>query len=222
MWPALLKFQEHSSIYSGDIDAGLRDARVFVELAERSGSTWAIAVSASTLGRAHLTGQRWPQAREALEYALAQARQHELGLEAEASYLASLAEALAGCGEPGPALDTAEEAVTVARRKETLFWELQAQTSLAIVLLHRGRREDQHRIAETLDQADELIEKTGGEVMKPSIIVRRAEFAGLKGDEAGHLRLLQEAHRRYLQMEARGYAERLEAILRDFETPSGA
>ena len=37
------------SIYSGDINASLRDARFFVELANRSGSTWAIAVSASTL-----------------------------------------------------------------------------------------------------------------------------------------------------------------------------
>jgi len=197
------------SLYIGDIDACWRDARVFAELADRSGSTWAIAVSASTLGRAHLTGQRWSQARESLEYALAQARQHKLGLEAEASYLALLAEALAGCGELEHAVETAEEAVAVARRKGTLFWELQAQNVLATVLLRRDRLEDQDRIAKTLDLADELIKKTGGEVMQPLITMRRAEFAKLTGDHAGHLRLLQEAHDLYSSMEAYGYSKRL-------------
>jgi class 3 adenylate cyclase/tetratricopeptide (TPR) repeat protein/ribosomal protein L40E len=209
------------SLYIGDIEACLRDARVFVELAGRSGSTWAIAVSASTLGRAHLTGQRWSQARESLEYALAQARQHKLGLEAEASYLALLAEALAGCGELKQALETAEEAVAVACRKGTLFWELQVQTALATVLLRRGKLKDQDRIAETLDLADELIEKTGGEVMKPLITMRRAEFAELMGDKAGHLRLLQKAHDLYTSMAARGYAERLAAKLKEVETAGG-
>jgi class 3 adenylate cyclase/tetratricopeptide (TPR) repeat protein len=209
------------SIYIGDIEACLRDGRVFVELAERSGSTWAMAVAASTLGRAHLVGQHWPQARESLEFALAQARQHRLGLEAEASYLAFLAEALAGCGELEQALETAEEAVAVARRKGTLFWELQAQTALATVLLRRDRAEDRNRIAETLDLADKLIEKTGGKIMKPLITLRRAEFGKLTGDDADHLQLLQKAFDLYTAMEAHGYAERLADRLKGLQTYSG-
>jgi tetratricopeptide (TPR) repeat protein len=209
------------SIYIGEINACWRDARVFVELSERSGSTWAIIVSASTIGRAHLTGQRWSQARESLEYALAQARQHKLGLEAEASFLALLAEAMTGCGELEQALAIAEEAVAVACRKETLFWELQAQSALAGVLLHGERIKDQPRIAKALARADELIEKTGGEVMKPFISQRHAEFARLKGDDAGHQRMLQEAQRMFISNAAHGYAERLAAILRQFESPSG-
>ncbi|UCD82472.1 MAG: AAA family ATPase [Desulfobacterales bacterium] len=209
----------HLSFYVGNSDAGLRDARVFVELAERSGSTWAIAVSASTLGRAHIMGRRWSEAREALEYALAQARQHKLGLEAEASYLAFLAEALAGCEELKQALETAEEAVAAARRKGTLFWELQAQTALATILLHRGRLEDQHRIAEILDLAAGLIEKTGGQVMKPLVTMRRAEFAEMTGNKAGHLRLLKKAHNLYTAMAAHGYAEQLAAKLRGICPP---
>ncbi len=210
------------SIYSGDIDACLRDARLFVELANRSGSTWAMAVSASTLGRAHLTAQRWSQARESLEYGLAQARQHKLGLEAEASYLALLAEALTGCGDLEQALVTAEEAVAVACRKQTLFWELQAQISLAGVLLHREGIKDRPRIAKALARADELIEKTGGAVMKPLIIIRQADFAKRNGDDAGHQRMLQEAHLLFRAIGAHGYAERLAAKLRDLGTPTGA
>ena len=205
------------SIYIGDIDASLRDARAFVELTERSGSTWAISVSALTLGRAYLMGQRWSESRKSLEFALGQARQHKLGLEAEASYLSFLAEALASCGEPEPALETAREAVAVARRRETLFWELQAQIALATVLLHEGHIKDRQRIAEILNSADDLIKNTGGEVMKPSICIRRAEFAGLIGDAAGHLRRLQEAYRLYLKMEAHGYAERLALKLKEFK-----
>jgi tetratricopeptide (TPR) repeat protein len=210
------------SIYIGDIEACLRDARVFVELAERSSSTWAIAVSASTLGRAYLTGQRWSQGRELLDDALTQARQHKLGLEAEASYLAFLAEALAGTGALEKALATAEEAVEVACRKETLFWELQAQIALAGILLRPEQIKDRPRIAKALGRAEELIKKTGGEVMKPFVIKHQAEFARLKGDGAGHQRMLQEAHRLFISMEAYGYAERLAEKLRDFENFSGA
>jgi len=205
------------SIYIGDINACWRDARVFAELAERSGSTWAIAVSASTIGRAHLTGQRWSQARQSLEYALAQARQHKLGLEAEASFLALLAEAMAGCGELEQAFVTAEEAVTVACRQETLFWELQAQSALAGVLLHGERIKDQPRIAKALARADELIEKTGGAVMKPFVCQHHAEFARLKGDDAGHQRMLQEAYDLFLLMAAKGYAGRLAQKLNKFD-----
>jgi len=207
----------HLSFFIGAGESVLRDARDFVELAERSGSTWAIAVSASTLGRAHTTVQSWPEARKVLEYALVQARQHKLGLEAEASYLAYLAEALASCGEWKQALETAEEAIAVARRRGTLFWEVQAQTALAAVILRRGELKDQDRIAEALDLADELVEKTGGEVMKPLIIVRRAELAELMGDSAGHLQLLQKAHDLYTSMDAHGYAARLKEKLRDDE-----
>ena len=205
------------SIYTGDIDAGWRDARVFAELAERSGSTWAAIVAAATIGRAHLTAQRWSEARESLAYALAEARQHQLGLEAEASFLALLAEALAGCGELDQALDTAEEAVAVAGRKKTLFWELQARIALAEVLLCGERIEDQPRIAATLARAEELIETTGGAVMMPFVRQYQAEIAGLKGDDAGRQRMLQEAHHLFVSMAAHGHAERLAAILKDNE-----
>ncbi len=208
------------SIYIGDIEACLRDARVFAELAERSSSTWAITVAASALGRAHLVGRRWSQGQKSLDYALSQARRNKLGLEAEASYLALLAEAQAGTGELEKALATAQEAVTVARRKKTLFWELQAQISLAGILLRRKQVEDQRRIPKVLARAIELVAKTGGEVMRPFVIKRQAEFAKLKGDGAGHQRLLQEAHNQFLSIEAHGYAERLALKLRDLESSS--
>ena len=117
-------------------------------------------------------------------------------------------------GEAKRALKTAEEAVAVARSKETLFWELQSQNALAAVLLRRGRSEDQFRIAEILDRADHLIEQTGGDVMKPVIAELRAQLAGLKGDNAGRRRMLQKAFDLYISMEAVGSAEQLAARLK--------
>ena len=158
-----------------------------------------------------------PKVRESLEYALAQARQHQLGLESEASFLALLGEAMAGCGELEQALATAEEAVAVACRKETLFWELQARIALAGVLLSGQGHKDQPRIAKALARADELIEKTGGAVMKPFVCQRRAELAGLKGDDTGRQQILHEAHSLFKSMGADGHAEQLEAELRGNE-----
>jgi hypothetical protein len=54
--------------------------------------------------------------------------------------------------------------------------------------------------------------------MKPFVLKRQAEFARLKGDGAGHQRLLQEAHRRFISMKATGYAERLAEKLSDSES----
>jgi class 3 adenylate cyclase/tetratricopeptide (TPR) repeat protein len=202
------------SIYIGNIENSLRDAGDFVDLAKRSGSTWAMIVSTLALGRAHITGGNWSRAREPLEYALTQARQHKLGLESEASFLALLAEALAGCNEQEQALETAEEAVSVACRQKTRFWELQAQLSLAKVLLSDERAGDRSRIAAALERAEELVEITGGKVMKPFILISQAELAGLKGDDTGYRQLLQEARQLLISMGAHGHAERTKVMLK--------
>ena len=71
-----------------------------------------------------------------------------------------------------------------------------------------------------MERALKLVAKTGGDVMMPFVIKRQAEFAKLKGDGAGNQRLLQEAHRRFISIEATGYAERLATKLRDFKSSS--
>ncbi|MDJ0817096.1 MAG: adenylate/guanylate cyclase domain-containing protein [Desulfobacterales bacterium] len=200
------------AIYSGDVDLSLSNARAFVELAERSGSTWAIAVSASTLGRAQLVANHWMQGKESLDFALAQARKHKLGLEAEASYLAYLAEALTGIGELEQAQSVAEEAVEVARRKETRFWELQSQITLAKVFLALNHAQYHTRIVAALERAEKLIETTGGEVMRPVVLECRAELAEKLGNTGENHNMLQESLRLYQTMGAYGHAERLQKM----------
>ena len=210
------------SIYCGNVEVALNDARLFVELAKRSGSTWAIAVSASALGRAQLLAHQWQPARESLEFALAQARKHQLGLEAEAAYLAYLAEALLGIGNVEEAQAVAVESVEVAHRKETLFWELQSQINLAKVLLRRNKVGDHPRIENILKRAEKLIEITGGKIMQPLILKHRAELVRLQGNGAENRRLLNEAFELYRSMEAQGHARRLKAKLAQVDNVTGA
>lgn len=131
-------------------------------------------------------------------------------MEAEASYLAYLAEALLGIGNVEDAHAVAEESVEVARRKETLFWELQSQIILANVLLQRNQAGDHPRIAECLKRAENLIDITGGKILLPLILKHRAELARLQGNNAENRRLLHEAYDLYRSMEAHGHAEWLE------------
>ncbi|MCH6562311.1 MAG: AAA family ATPase [Myxococcales bacterium] len=192
----------------GDIDQSLEAALDFVALAERSGSTWAAPVSALALGRALLLAGRFAEARDALEESLRRAREHQLGLEAEADHLACLARAYAGVGD-SRARATAEEAVSVAQHKGARFWELQAQLARAEVLLRLEGVCARPRIEEALKRAESLVDETGGEVMRPALCQQYAELARLRGDEARRAQELQAAHRLFSQMGATGYAERL-------------
>jgi predicted ATPase/class 3 adenylate cyclase len=206
------------SYYFGNSETSLRDAHAFIDLAERSGSAWAGPVSGLALGRAHILGANWLAARETLQRALTQARQFKLGLEAEALLLAYLAQALTGCGEVKLALDTAEEAITVARSKGTRFWELHAQLSLAGVLLYAEGCDAGQRIEVALDRAEVLLDRTAGAVMRPRLLTLRARLAQACGDLDTCRKFLHDAHQLYNHMGADGFAERIADELGDIET----
>jgi adenylate cyclase len=197
------------SLYRGDIDQSLRDALAFVALAKQSGSSWAAPTSNLSLGRAHLLGERFAEAREALARALALSREADLGLDSESATLACLAEAQAGCGEPEAAAATAGEAVSVAERAGTRFWELHAQLALAFVQLRAPGTLQREGIAAALERAAGLLEETGGAVMAPMLALRRAEFRAQTGDEAGRLREQRLALTGFEQMGATAHAARL-------------
>jgi adenylate cyclase len=206
------------SYYLGDPETSLRDAHAFVDLAERSGSAWAGPVSNLALGRAHILGANWVAARKTLEQALSQARQFKLGLEAEALHLAYLAQALIGCREAKLALDTAEEAISVARSKGTRFWELHAQLSFAGVLLHGEDFGAGQRIEAALDRAEVLLNRTAGAVMRPHLLTQRAGLARVCGDLHTYRKLPHDAHHSFNHMGADGFAERIASELSESET----
>jgi len=91
--------------FSGDREVSPRaqEARRYaleaVDLAERIGSPYTRAIAYRRLGVAHLPHNDWRSAAEALETALALARQHHTGLDQESLMLAELSRAYVGAND---------------------------------------------------------------------------------------------------------------------------
>ncbi len=201
------------SNYRGRRVECLRDAQALVVLAARTGSSWADPVAHSTLGRALLTNADWSGAREAFDYALRRAREEQLGLESEPVYLAGLAEACAGCGELDRAHRLAGEAVAAAERAGARFWAVEARIARARVLLAKDGAREAAAIDQALGIAEEGIEETGGEVMRPVVAELRSELADASGDARQAVRLRRLAMSGYRTLAADGHEARLVALL---------
>ncbi len=199
--------------FRGDGPGALRGAEQLLEQSRRSGSSWARPVSRLALGRAELLSGRAAEARVAFAASLELARSLGLGLEAEPSILAGLAEALCECGAPDQALETAREAVAAGRRMGTRVWELQAHLSLARVRLQVEGAAARESVERILNEAETLLVETGAEWLRPGLHERRAELARVLGSPASQELELREALRAYQEMGAHGHVARLRAAL---------
>jgi class 3 adenylate cyclase/tetratricopeptide (TPR) repeat protein len=150
------------ALFRGDRRESLRLAQDFVSLAARTGSAWGHIVSTAALGRALLLNEEWDAARRELEESLRLAREQQIGLESEAATLAYLAEALLGARDGEGARATAEEAVALAERRGSRFWELTARLALA----RCAPGDDAHA---ALRRAEVLLDETGGEVLRAQV-----------------------------------------------------
>jgi class 3 adenylate cyclase/tetratricopeptide (TPR) repeat protein len=191
---------------SGDFSGALAHGRAGVEFAERLGSAAILVNAYRYLGVAFILEEDWAEAEKALEHSLALMREANPHLKSLA--LADLARVHAARGEGSLARATAEEGVAAAQRSKMTRLEIEAQLSLAHVLLASGNLDDRAVIASALDRAAECVEITGARGYLPQIIVERAKLARLEGDEAGRERHLREAHRLFTEIGATGHAER--------------
>jgi tetratricopeptide (TPR) repeat protein len=189
--------------------AALSHARQETEIAERIGSSFSRVVAYMDLGQARILTDEWSQAVPTLEQGLEIARQTRTGLLWEAPILAFLARAYLGLGNNGRAREIADEAIAVARRRKTKFYECQAHLARARVLLRAEGARARGEIQTALGDAQRLVEETGGKSQEPFIHEERANLARLTGDDATCQRELREAHRLFAEMGATGHAERL-------------
>ena len=109
------------------------------------------------------------------------------------------------------ARELAEQAIEIAQRRGTRFWEVEARVGGARLLLRTGGANDAETIEENLERATVLIDETGGEVLRPAILELRAELAGRLGDPAGRATWLRDARSLYDALGADGHARRLAA-----------
>jgi class 3 adenylate cyclase/tetratricopeptide (TPR) repeat protein len=168
----------------------LASARSAVEAAERTGTAGALGLAYWVLGASLVRAERWSEAREALERALAGGTGNTRLL-----CTSHLARAWLGLGDVRKARSLAEEGVARTRRAGAAVLELAAQLYLAQVLLGTDGGQARQRVEEALARAHALVEETGYRSLEPLVHLGRAELAQALGDEATRARELGEVQR---------------------------
>jgi adenylate cyclase len=193
--------------FAGDAARALPHAHRSVELAGAAPTGSMTAASSMALGQALLWNEQWSDAAAALEAALAEMRERQVGLSFEQFVLANLAQAVVALGDFDRARALADEAVTVAQQRHLI----EAQPLLARARVRRlsDGAQAATAIEADLQRAMAVIEQTEARAYTPLIHVERAELARLLGDEATYQRALREAHRLFVEMGATGHAERI-------------
>ncbi len=201
---------------TGEVEIARSHALRGLELARQIGTANGTALAYACLGICNLLRAEWREAADSLERCLTLVRERRAGLQREAWYCASLAEAYLGLGDREHAQAVAETGIGAGRKGGAKLWEARSQLSLARVLLH-GDAPEPDRAGEALGRAEELIAETGGRAYQPFVHEERAHLARLGGNEAEHGRELREAHRLYTEMGATGHAERVRRELAELE-----
>jgi tetratricopeptide (TPR) repeat protein len=163
----------------------------------------------TTLGRAHLMQGEWEIASDALQASLDLTRKVRTGLGYEALILAFLADARLAAGDLGGARERADEAVAVARRRQTALSEIVALLARARVGLATDGASP--AVERDLDDATAVVAQTTARGYLPDIHLERARLAARRGDARERERHLREAHRLLVEMGATLRVERLAA-----------
>ncbi len=168
--------------FTGDAARAMRLARPQMDHAERVAGP-ALRIGAyDSLGIAHLLSGAWSEAVDALETALAIARETGTFLQAEALVLSNMAEAYRGKGELDRAVAAAEEAVTVARARRTVMHECRASLLLGRVLVCRSSAGDLDRAAVSLAAALAIVVRTEAKAYEPYVRQELAMLARASGN----------------------------------------
>jgi hypothetical protein len=125
-----------------------------------------------------------------------------------------LARAWLGVGDESRARSAAAEALSDARRSGGRLWEVDAQLTQARVLSQTEGASARGEVERALSRASALIEESGFRIREPWVLLERAEFLRVLGDEVARQRELREAHRLFLEMGATGHMKRLARELR--------
>ena len=207
--------------FEGDGEAALDCANRAIEHAERAGSLWTLSQAHWSRGLAHVARGDWQAAIAAEQRSLEIAGDRLPGTMLEPLALAQLASAYAGAGEVDRAREAAQEAVALADRGGSRFFELIAQLTLAAVLIEAlaARANDDpdsgamDEIEVALARVETLIEQIGAVGFEPWLHESRRRRAQLTGDTSTYMRELNEARQRWLALGAEPRAAALAAEL---------
>jgi len=204
----LMSIVQAMELAGGGQDA-LQHALQAQEIAERIGGAFSRGLAWRFRGMAHLLRAEWREAIGSLEQALATWRPREVGLEAEPQAVTMLARAHLGLGATQAALETAEEAVSLAVDRGTAGYEIEARLALVEVLRTSSGIDAAGAIEEHLGRAQALLGVTCARSQEPRIHAEWGELARLRGDDETRERELHEARRLFEAIGAPILAERM-------------
>jgi len=206
----LHQYQAWTRRMCGEVELTLDHARRAAEYADRVGGPFWEWQAWGILGQAHALNSAWDEAIPLLEQAVAMERRlgSRLGL-----FAAQLAAAYFEQGSREEARALVGETITTALSGGFKTAELEAQLVRADILVRTEGASAGSAAATAIDRAEALTHETGARLYLPHVLLRRAELAGVEGDEGRRQELRREAHRLFVEMGATGYARRISSQL---------
>ena len=183
LW-TLCNLAQIAEIEMRDSSGALTHAHQACEIAERAGGVYGQVWARACLGIVLTQRREWAPAIEALERAIALARERRSSLDTEAWHLARLAAARLGAGAFERAREAAHEALEIASARHARFHEIQARIELARVIVATDGARGRDEVTRHLDRAMALTHDVGAIAYMPQIHRARAECASAAGDQA--------------------------------------
>ncbi len=195
--------------WSGETATAVASARQGLEIAERAGVPFYLAVVASWLGDALRLERRYDEALEVYRRALDLIRTKRVAVQWRPVALSGQALAESALGAHEKAIAQARSALDESVAGGNRFGEGVARLALARVLLATGDPGLHDELEQTVERGRALCEQTGMRVHLAPLLEVRAALAERRGDPQEARRQLREAHRLYTEMGATGHAKRL-------------
>src|SRR5205807_3277619 len=167
-----------------DRDVAAIHAAQGLRRAEEAGGAWSRIFVREGVAINHAHRGEWHRAIEVADEAIAIARQRRLSLADMPLLLSIRARGQTGLGDTSGARVSAEEAVAVAVRCRTRFYEAQARLQLARAILADPRPGEERSVRTQLDQALGIVQGLGLRSYAPYVHLERAHLALSLGDDA--------------------------------------
>jgi adenylate cyclase len=160
----------------GTPDLARPHAAAIAELAEQSGIPYLRVAATASAALAKATAGEFTAGARQLREAIDFARRARAGLEFEARMLADLADALYRAGELSAALEAADEAIGVARRRTDRIAELHASLLRGLTLAAIGDARNDEEIGELIKHADRLLKVSGAGFFELRLVQLRSHL----------------------------------------------
>jgi tetratricopeptide (TPR) repeat protein len=202
---------------AGDGRDALAHARIAVESAERQGGNMTLALTQVSLAFAHLVRGEWHDADQAAQRGAEIIRESHTGVQYLGWMYSTRASAAWRGGDPIAAVELAETGLSLATESKSLTIQLEARLVLAQSLIRAGLLD---RAEAELDQLAATAAAARAVMFNAWEEAERGELALRRNHPDAYERHLGDAARRFDEMGAHGWAERMREELSAFVASS--